>query len=211
MRKAGLQSRGSAGTATSPGAATPARLDHHHAGTSCENRALEPGEKILCFVPESGRFTVAYMLFEVAVNAAVASVPVRAAAPAPAIADTEVIAPALPRPGWRARDALVGLLHRVGLDLARPPLAALWRTPLVAGRYAIARFALPDYLNWMENWIPQVREGSKWMRTRGRALRRAATWRCGRWSDAHAGDEQLDYNILFEDYRKARAATVASH
>ena len=28
-------------------------------------RTLKPGEQILCFVPESGRFTVAYMLIEV--------------------------------------------------------------------------------------------------------------------------------------------------
>jgi 3-oxoacyl-[acyl-carrier-protein] synthase-3 len=59
-----------------------------------------------------------------------------------------------------------------------------------------------DLLNWMEDWIPQVQQGSVWMRKaiaglddRHAALRELVT--------AHANDEQYDFRILFDDYRRA--------
>ncbi len=59
--------RASAGTATSTDARQYRRgVDLHHARrTSCASASCKPGQRILCFVPESGRFTVAFMLFEV--------------------------------------------------------------------------------------------------------------------------------------------------
>ena len=35
------------------------------------------------------------------------------------------------------------------------------------------RFQTADYLTWMESWIPQVREGSKWMREGAASLSEA--------------------------------------
>ena len=80
----------------------------------------------------------------------------------------------------------------------------VWRTPVVR-RLRERRFRTADYLNWMENWIPQVREGSKWMREGAASL-------SGQYAplaaliDTHAGEEQNDFQILFNDYRKAGGA-----
>ena len=58
------------------------------------------------------------------------------------------------------------------------------------------------YLAWMENWIPQVREGSLWMRravsSMSPALRSLADL-----VQTHAGEEQLDWQVLYQDYRNA--------
>jgi 3-oxoacyl-[acyl-carrier-protein] synthase-3 len=164
-----------------------------------QTRSLEPGEQIFCYVPESGRFMAAYMLFEVeAVNPAVASAPVREAAPAPSIADTEVIAP--PHDPAGAPEALGGLLTELA-SIWHDYRSRVWRTPLVR-QIRDRRFALPDYLNWMENWIPQVREGSKWMREGAASLGRPYE-ALAALIGVHAREEQDDFMILFNDYRKA--------
>jgi 3-oxoacyl-[acyl-carrier-protein] synthase-3 len=141
----------------------------------------------------------AYMLFEVeAVNAAVASAPMREAAPAPSIADTEVIAP--PHDPAGAPEALGGLLTELA-SIWHDYRSRVWRTPLVR-QIRDRRFALPDYLNWMENWIPQVREGSKWMREGAASLGRPYE-ALAALIGVHAREEQDDFMILFNDYRKA--------
>jgi len=77
----------------------------------------------------------------------------------------------------------------------------VWRTPLVR-QIRERRFAVPDYLNWMEQWVPQVREGSKWMRE-GAASLSEPYQMLASLIGVHAGEEQNDFNILFSDYRKA--------
>lgn len=57
-------------------------------------------------------------------------------------------------------------------------------------------------MRWAETWIPQVREGSKWMRE-GAASVRAPYEALAALIETHAGDEQDDYEILYSDYRKA--------
>lgn len=69
------------------------------------------------------------------------------------------------------------------------------------------RFSHDDYLRWMACWIPQVREGTHWMRKAAgnlgpRFAAIAAT------IAHHATDEQFDFRILFDDYRQA-GGTVA--
>lgn len=83
--------------------------------------------------------------------------------------------------------------------------SSVWRTPLIR-KLRDRRFTTPDYIAWMQAWIPQVREGSLWMREG------AASIVSDRYADlaglieTHAGDEQNDYMILFEDYRTAGGA-----
>lgn len=160
-------------------------------------RAVRPGERILCFVPESGRFTVGYVLFEVAGPA-----PGPAAHPAAA----EVIPPPPPHDPAAAADPL---LRRLLLGLAETwhdYRSRAWRTPIVA-HIAGGRLTHADMLHWMEDWIPQVQQGSVWMRKAVRhlddrysALRELVT--------AHAAAEQYDFRILFDDYRRAGGAAV---
>src|SRR5690606_17305999 len=128
-----------------------------------ETRALEPGQQVFCYIPESGRFMTAYMLFEAeAVDAPVAAAATQArpAAGAPAGDDADAIAP--PHDPGSAPQGLGPLLTELA-SIWHDYRSRVWRTPVVR-RLRERRFATADYVNWMAQWIPQVREGSKWMR-----------------------------------------------
>lgn len=158
--------------------------------------AVQPGERILCFIPESGRFTVAFVLIEVeAAEAPVSSTPRIAT---PARTDDAVIAP--PHDPSVAPEALRHLLGELA-GLWHDYRSRVWRTPLVR-RLRDRRFGRADYVQWMQHWIPQVREGSKWMRE-GAASLREPYRALAALIETHAGDEQDDFMILFDDYRKA--------
>jgi 3-oxoacyl-[acyl-carrier-protein] synthase-3 len=83
----------------------------------------------------------------------------------------------------------------------------MWRTRFVR-RIAAGELTRADYRRWMECWIPQVREGTLWMRSAVDNLE-------GRYAGLrelilqHAGEEQFDYRVLFDDYR--RAGGTATH
>jgi 3-oxoacyl-[acyl-carrier-protein] synthase-3 len=170
-----------------------------------QTKTLKPGEQIFCYVPESGRFMAAYMLLEVEeAGAPVVSVsaPVtgRAAVTEP-VPEADAIAP--PHDPAAAPEGLGDLLTELA-SIWHDYRSRVWRTPLVR-QIRERRFALPDYLNWMANWIPQVREGSKWMRE-GAASLQAPYQSLAALIGVHAGEEQNDFMILFNDYRKAGGA-----
>jgi 3-oxoacyl-[acyl-carrier-protein] synthase III len=158
-----------------------------------KERPVKPGERILCFVPESGRFTVGYVLLEAV-----------GAAPTESAVAKEPVSIALPPPPHDPDAAADPLLRRLLRDLAE-----VWhdyrsralRTTIVS-RITRGEVTHGDLLRWMEDWIPQVHQGSIWMRKavdrldeRHAALRDLVS--------AHAGDEQYDFRILFDDYRRA--------
>ncbi len=155
---------------------------------------FKPGQQIFGFVPESGRFSVAYFLLEVvgpqpAPSASNASfTTAEALAPPPHIDDASASPPVA---------ALLVDLMAVWHDYR----SEVFRTPL-AQRILGGRVNPADYLAWMSCWIPQVREGSLWMR-------RAASSMTLRFSEltnlvqTHAGEEHLDWQILYDDYRRA--------
>ena len=160
--------------------------------------APKPGERILCFVPESGRFTVSFALIEVeAADAPVraAPVPARVAAPEP---DEEAIAP--PHDPAHAAPGLQHLLGELA-SIWHDYRSRAWRTPVIR-KLRDRRFDRDDYLRWMQHWIPQVREGSRWMRE-GAASVQAPYGELAALIETHAGDEQGDFLILFEDYRRS--------
>jgi len=167
-----------------------------------QTRTVKPGEQIFCYVPESGRFMAAYMLLEVeeagkAPAASGARAPGASAKVDPPAAE-DVIAP--PHDPAEAPAALRDLLTELA-SIWHDYRSQVWRTPLVR-QIRERRFALPDYLNWMENWIPQVREGSLWMRE-GAASLSGPFQSLAALIGVHAGEEQNDFKILFDDYRKA--------
>lgn len=167
-------------------------------------KALKPGEQIFCYVPESGRFMAAYMLLEVEASDAPAgalAVPRTMAGATPD--DAAAIAP--PHDPAAAPEGLGALLTELA-GIWHDYRSRAWRTPLIR-QIRERRLALPDYLNWMEQWIPQVREGSRWMRE-GAASLTGPYQALAALIDVHAGEEQDDFNILFSDYRKA-GGTVA--
>ena len=156
---------------------------------------LAPGQKILCFVPESGRFTVSFLMFEVEAEGA-------ERVPAPARVEEES-EPAVPPPHQPApgQSELVAQLLRDLAEVWHGFRSRMWRTRFVR-RIREGRLRLEDYRRWMENWIPQVREGTLWMR---RAVDNLGGGYAGLHDIIlkHAGEEQFDYRILFDDYRSA--------
>jgi 3-oxoacyl-[acyl-carrier-protein] synthase III len=190
-------------------------------------RRVEPGETILLFVPESGRFTVAFALLEVVdPSALIGGAGSRAAArrwsnppaasavttstrdtrdgPVTQVPHPDVDESSLPPPPHDPSSATDPALAQLLRDLAgiwHDYRSRFWRAPLVR-RIVEQRFVHDDYLRWMACWIPQVREGSLWMREAVANLTPrfagiAAT------IDKHAGEEQFDFRILFDDYRLA--------
>ena len=166
-----------------------------------ETREVRPGEQIFCYIPESGRFMTAYMLLEAeaADGPARASAAPQAPARAPVgVSDAQAIAP--PHDPATAPQGLGQLLTELA-SIWHDYRSRVWRTPLVR-RLRNRRFATDDYLNWMAQWIPQVREGSKWMREGAASL--SEQYRpLAALIDTHAGEEQNDFEILFQDYRSA--------
>jgi len=163
---------------------------------------LHPGEQILCFVPESGRFTSAYVLFEVEADEAAVNPPThRAQTMRPAAAETldaQSIAP--PHDPAQAPQGLGPLLTELAA-IWHDYRSRVWRTPLIR-HLREGRFAASDYIAWSGQWIPQVREGAKWMREAVANLSAPYAPLAGLITE-HAGEEQDDFKILFADYRKA--------
>ena len=163
------------------------------------DRKPKPGDSILLFVPESGRFTVAFALLKV-VDGAMPEPSITR--PAVAIEPPSSVPP--PEPPHAANDAQLPEVARLLRELAliwHDYRSRVWRTPLVR-KILDGSVGKSDYVAWMEQWVPQVRQGSLWMRkaadhlTPKYAVLRDTVHR-------HADDEQFDYNVLFEDYRNA--------
>jgi len=177
-----------------------------------QTKTLTPGEQILCFIPESGRFTAAYMLLEVeaadgpSTRTSSTSPTPTPAAPHPAAdsLDSDAIAP--PHDPAQAPQGLGPLLTELAA-IWHDYRSRVWRTPLVR-TLRERRFDAADYVNWSANWIPQVREGAKWMREAVANL--SETYApLAALITLHAGEEQNDFKILFDDYRRA-GGTAAS-
>lgn len=156
-------------------------------------RTVKEGERILCFVPESGRFTVSFA--QLTVVSAERAPREDGAIPAPHGASS-------------ARSAPVGKLILELASIWHDYQSRLRRTPLIR-KITTGDFTSKDYLAWMSAWVPQVRYGSHWMRRAGEQLREPFL-DLAEIVAAHAGDEQDDYAILFEDYQAAggRAASL---
>lgn len=148
------------------------------------SREVRPGQRILCFVPESGRFTISFFQFTVVQAQATTELQI----PAPHSVAPEQ-SPALGR--------LLAELSGVWHDFQ----SRLRRTPLLR-RLTMGQFTRADYLAWMSAWIPQVRHGSHWMRRALEQLREPYL-ELRNLIEAHARDEQDDYMILWNDYKLA--------
>jgi 3-oxoacyl-[acyl-carrier-protein] synthase-3 len=163
-----------------------------------ETHEVKAGEKIFCFIPESGRMTAAYMLIEVED----ASLPLTQLSTLVeqqiSTDDLDFIAaPHNPAQAPQHLQSLLTSLAQVWHDYR----SQVWRSPVIH-KLVSQQFTQQDYCVWTSQWVPQVREGSKWMREAVASL-------TDDYSDlaalieTHAGDEQNDFMILYEDYRAA--------
>ena len=172
-----------------------------------EGKRLKAGDTVLCFIPESGRFTAGYMLWEVELDAPVnqalqANFPHKTAASETIANDAlpDVSTIAAPHDPATAPQQLAPLLTELA-SIWQDYRSNVWRTPLLR-RIRTRELQSGDYVRWMSHWIPQVREGSLWMRE-GAASLTGDYATLASLIDLHAGEEQNDFKILHSDYLKA--------
>ena len=172
-----------------------------------QGQRLKAGDTVLCFIPESGRFTAGYMLWEVELatqmqQALEANFPrktvVADSMPNDALPDVSTIA--APHDPATAPQPLAPLLTELA-SIWQDYRSKVWRTPLLQ-RMRTRQLDTADYVRWMGHWIPQVREGSLWMREGAASLTGEYAALAG-LIDLHADDEQHDFKVLHSDYLKA--------
>ncbi|GFE87038.1 3-oxoacyl-[acyl-carrier-protein] synthase III C-terminal domain-containing protein [Steroidobacter agaridevorans] len=148
-------------------------------------RELKPGQQILCFVPESGRFSISFMHLEVVEGDAA----------------VQMCNIAPPHEAWPTQSAPASRLIQELASVWHEYRSRAWRSGLIR-KIVAGEFTNADYVRWMSCWIPQVREGSRWMLAGASNLdpRYAALTAL---VSKHAGEERNDFKILFEDYRLA--------
>jgi 3-oxoacyl-[acyl-carrier-protein] synthase III len=168
-----------------------------------KQQSLKVGDQVFGFVPESGRFTVAYFLLEVVDGSEVSSVQLTKQ---PAQLETNLPAPPMSADGESGAiaDMLKGLM-----EVWHGYRSEVFRTDLVS---AIMHGSIQtnDYLSWMESWIPQVREGSLWMR-RAVSSMQPEYRQLANLVQTHAGEEQLDWQVLYRDYVNAGGTLPANN
>lgn len=170
-----------------------------------ETRELKPGEKIFCFIPESGRISAAYMLIDVeSSDTEVKPSPARGtiAEPVNHPPFPVIEAPHDPR---TAPDHLRELLTSLA-NIWHNYRSDVWRSPVIH-KLVSRKFTQDDYRQWTAQWVPQVREGSKWMREAVQSLSEDYA-ALGELIETHAGDEQNDFMILYQDYLAAGGTTA---
>jgi 3-oxoacyl-[acyl-carrier-protein] synthase III len=166
-----------------------------------ETRDVKVGEKIFCFIPESGRMTAAYMLIEVED----ASLPTNASMVMPLSQNPVTQSPAIqessyieashnPSKSPQHLQSLLTSLAQVWHDYR----SQVWRSPIIH-KLVSQKFTQADYQLWTSQWVPQVREGSKWMREAVGSLTKAYK-DLAALIELHASDEQHDFMILYQDY-----------
>jgi 3-oxoacyl-[acyl-carrier-protein] synthase-3 len=155
-----------------------------------QERELKVGQKVLCFVPESGRFTVSFIMLEVV-----------------DVASTNEAANVPPPHGGNVTVGPIAPVLRDLADIWHDYRSRVWRSNLIR-KITRHELTLAEYCRWMACWIPQVREGTVWMRRavdnmddQFASLRELVS--------LHAKEEQFDYRVLFSDYQ--RAGGDASH
>mgnify|MGYP001810180089 CR=1 FL=1 len=168
--------------------------------------SLKVGQQIFGFVPESGRFSVAYFLLEVVDCNTVTSATQQPASHAVVDFATDLAPAPMSAEGQTGvvADTLKGLMavwHDYRSEVFRTDIACA----IMQGNIQLA-----DYLSWMECWIPQVREGSLWMR-RAVSSMSPQYQQLAQLVQTHAGEEQLDWQVLYQDYVQAGGKLDASH
>jgi 3-oxoacyl-[acyl-carrier-protein] synthase-3 len=158
---------------------------------------LRTGDRIFGFIPESGQFTVAYFLLEV----------VEGAGDAAEAAGLDALAPPPVAPDATHDPAIAAMLRDL-MEVWHDYRSEVFRTDLA--RSILDGSVRHDaYLGWMESWIPQVREGSLWMR-RAVSSMSPPLRSLAQLVQTHAGEEQLDWQVLYQDYRDAGGALPLS-
>lgn len=166
-----------------------------------KSHSVKIGDKILCFIPESGRFSVGFILMEVCgPQDNKKSLP-----------KLEFNAEPLVGPPVDPATAPSDKLRHVLLDLAdiwHQYRSKVWRTAYFS-KITQNKLQKEDYLKWIENWVPQVREGSQWMRTAIRNMQEPFH-DLKDLIEIHASEEQNDWKILYQDYLTSGGSVLSA-
>lgn len=148
---------------------------------------LLPGEKIFCFVPESGRFTTAYLLLTV-----VGSQKEALQIPKLTMTNSEINPQPFSAPQSSVSAELLRQLSLVWLEFERQ----LQTVPIIR-KLNRGEFTLTDYQSLLKNLRPQVVEGARWI---ARAASNMTDFRMRSTLIGHAQDEHRDYQMLERNY-----------
>ena len=158
---------------------------------------LQPGQKIFCFVPESGRFTTAYMMLTVVDNSPIQPLKIPVISPileqVNSIPQSELLITTTSTINSTTTSAeLLRKLALVWLEFERK----LQAVPII---YRLNRreFTLEDYQALLKNLRPQVVEGARWI---ARAASNMIDFRLRSTFIGHAQDEHRDYQMLERNY-----------
>lgn len=151
------------------------------------SNSLKNGQKILCMVPESGRFITTYMMLTVVDNVSEVKTPLINQA-------DEILPPQITTEGKPLQEWLVRGLTSVWVDFE----TKLRKTPIIQKIYD-GTITLDDYRLLLLNLRQQVIDGSQW-------IARAASNVTMEYFDvrssfiSHSRDEHRDYQILEKNY-----------
>ncbi|EKQ71187.1 3-oxoacyl-(acyl-carrier-protein) synthase III [Leptolyngbyaceae cyanobacterium JSC-12] len=164
---------------------------------------LQPGQKIFCFVPESGRFTTAYLLLTVVGNAV---------SKCPGFSSQEAFGLPIADSGLQRSPELSPSIAPRQSSMASPipseyllrQLALVWleferklqSVPIVR-KLNRGEFTLDDYKALLRNLRPQVVEGARWI---ARAASNMTDFRLRSLFIGHAQDEHRDFQMLERNY-----------
>jgi 3-oxoacyl-[acyl-carrier-protein] synthase-3 len=160
---------------------------------------LQPGQKIFCFVPESGRFTTAYMMLTVVGGGEAGGRRVEGAGKA------EGAEAAIQNSKLRTQNSLPHPTpdEPVSAYLLRQ-LALVWlefereiRSVPIVRKLHRGEFTVDDYKAMLRNLRPQVVEGARWI---ARAASNMTDFRLRSTFIGHAQDEHRDYQMLERNY-----------
>lgn len=152
---------------------------------------LQPGQKVFCFVPESGRYTTAYMMMTVVENYK----PVASNLPAnieSSIPSEMITTPAQNNSESAVSAELLRQLTLVWLDFERQ----LQTVPIIR-KLNRGDFTIEDYQALLRNLRPQVVEGARWIT---RAASNMIDFKMRSLFIGHAQDEHRDYQMLERNY-----------
>ena len=164
---------------------------------------LQPGQQVFCFVPESGRFTTAYMMLTVVgndVNVSDRSDPRVLEEPwdlnpdSPSISNIDLMSETTSESETDSTvsEELLRQLMLGWLEFQRE----LRSVPIVQ-RLHSGEFTLEDYKALLRNLRPQVVEGARWIT---RAASNATNFELRSLLIGHAKDEHRDFQMLERNY-----------
>ncbi len=147
---------------------------------------LQPDQKIFCFVPESGRFTTAYMMLSVVLATDLVVDELLVGSKVELTTNISELSAVTPQA------KLLQQLTLVWLEFERK----LRSVPIIRKLHR-GEFTLKDYKALLRNLRPQVVEGARWI---ARAASNMIDFQLRSTFISHAQDEHRDYQMLERNY-----------